>query len=214
VAESKRIPFDLPEGESEIVAGYFTEYAGMKFAMFFFSEYIAVVSSSALLVTIFLGGWHLPFLERSGLVIDIGGNVLFQQALPHGVVILLGVLGFMLKLVTLCWLQLMIRWTLPRFRYDQLMRLGWRKLLPASLVNILFTGLIMLAVGAAGAKVGGALATLGDLSMLLVALVGAGAMIYLVVFLLKPREKRRIFASTSAQFTAQIGGTRSVRMSA
>src|SRR5262249_30184151 len=107
VAESKRIPFDLPEGESEIVAGYFTEYAGMKFAMFFFSEYIAVVSSSALLTTIFLGGWHLPFLERSGLLVEVGGRVLLQQALPHGIVILLGVLGFMLKVITLCWLQLM-----------------------------------------------------------------------------------------------------------
>jgi len=214
VAESKRIPFDLPEGESEIVAGYFTEYAGMKFAMFFFSEYIAVVSSSALLVTIFLGGWHLPFLERSGLVIDIGGTVLFQAALPHAAVVVLGVLGFMLKLVTLCWLQLMIRWTLPRFRYDQLMRLGWRKLLPASLVNILFTGLIMLAVASGGEKLAAALGVAADFTMLLLALVGAGALVYLVIFLLKPREKRRILATTSAQFSAQIGGTRSARMGA
>ncbi|HVJ19143.1 MAG TPA: complex I subunit 1 family protein [Polyangiaceae bacterium] len=214
VAESKRIPFDLPEGESEIVAGYFTEYAGMKFAMFFFSEYIAVVSSSALLVTIFLGGWHLPFVERSGILVDVGGTVLFQQALPHALVIVIGVLGFMLKLVTLCWLQLTIRWTLPRFRYDQLMRLGWRKLLPASLVNILFTGLIMLAVAAGGEKAAASLGVVADFTMLLLAVAGAGAAIYLVIFLLKPREKRRILAMSSAQFAAQIGGTRSARMGA
>jgi NADH-quinone oxidoreductase subunit H len=214
VAESKRIPFDLPEGESEIVAGYFTEYAGMKFAMFFFSEYIAVVSSSALLVTIFLGGWHLPFLERSGLVIQIGDNVLFQQSLPHLVVILIGVLGFMGKLVTLCWLQLMIRWTLPRFRYDQLMRLGWRKLLPASLLNILFTGLVVMAVQSSGGKLESALTLVGRLTMLLVALAGAGGLIYAVLFALNPREKRRILASSSAQFAAQVGGTRSARMGA
>ncbi len=81
VAEIKRIPFDFPEGESEIVAGYFTEYAGMKFAMFFFSEYIAVVTSSALLMSaIFLGGWHLPFIERDGIHVAIGDTVFFEPA--------------------------------------------------------------------------------------------------------------------------------------
>ncbi|HYO93197.1 MAG TPA: complex I subunit 1 family protein, partial [Polyangiaceae bacterium] len=84
VAESKRIPFDIPEGESEIVAGYYTEYAGMKFAMFFFAEYIAVVTSSALMAALFLGGWHLPFLGRDGLTLAIGDTVFFHQILPHG----------------------------------------------------------------------------------------------------------------------------------
>ncbi|HTQ03301.1 MAG TPA: complex I subunit 1 family protein, partial [Polyangiaceae bacterium] len=191
VAESKRIPFDLPEGESEIVAGYFTEYAGMKFAMFFFSEYIAVVSSSALLAVIFLGGWNLPFLYRDGFHVAIGGTALFDQPLAHGLVIVLGVLAFLLKVVTLCWLQLMIRWTLPRFRYDQLMRLGWRKLLPASLVNILATGLgVMLLQGAEGPLAMG-LRVLCDASTLLVGVVMAALLVWLVVFLLKPVHKRQ-----------------------
>ena len=213
VAESKRIPFDLPEGESEIVAGYYTEYAGMKFAMFFFSEYIAVVSSSALMATLFLGGWHLPFLDRDGLRIVIGEDVLFYQALPHGLVILLGVLGFLGKLVVLCWLQLMIRWTLPRFRYDQLMRLGWRKLLPASLVNVLATGLLILAVGSAtGAQRW--LSVAGDLTMALVALLGLAAVVWFFVFMLTPANKRKMLATSSAQFAAALGGTRSAKMGA
>jgi NADH-quinone oxidoreductase subunit H len=214
VAESKRIPFDLPEGESEIVAGYFTEYAGMKFAMFFFSEYIAVVSSSALLAAIFLGGWNLPFLYRDGIHVSIAGNPLFDLALGHGFVIILGVIAFLLKVVLLCWLQLMIRWTLPRFRYDQLMKLGWRKLLPASIVNILGTGLVVLLLDSAQGTLANALRTLSDVTTLIVGLSMAGVAIWLVVFLLKPTHKRRMLASTSVQFAAQMGGTRTARMEA
>jgi NADH-quinone oxidoreductase subunit H len=212
VAESKRIPFDLPEGESEIVAGYFTEYAGMKFAMFFFSEYIAVVSSSALLVVIFLGGWNLPFLFRDGFHVAIGGNALWDQALPHGLVIVLGLVAFLVKVLVLCWLQLMIRWTLPRFRYDQLMKLGWRKLLPASLVNVLATGLGVMLLQSAEGTFASVLRALCDVSALVVGLAMAGALVSLVVFLLKPAHKRSMLASTSAQFAAQMGGTRTFRM--
>jgi NADH-quinone oxidoreductase subunit H len=214
VAESKRIPFDLPEGESEIVAGYFTEYAGMKFAMFFFSEYIAVVSSSALMVTLFLGGWHLPFLDRDGLRLAFGGNEIFFQALPHGLVILLGLLGFLGKTIALCWLQLTIRWTLPRFRYDQLMRLGWRKLLPASLVNILATGLVILVAQSIGGAAERWLGLAGELTMALVALAGIAAAVWFFVFMLTPPNKRKLLATTSAQFAAALGGTRTSRMSA
>ena len=129
VAESKRIPFDMPEGESEIVAGYFTEYAGMKFAMFFFAEYIAVVTSSALMAAIFLGGWHLPFINRDGHRDRDRRSGLPEPGDAPRLVVVIGLLGFILKTIVLCWLQLTIRWTLPRFRYDQLMKLGWRKLL-------------------------------------------------------------------------------------
>ncbi|HEX7667978.1 MAG TPA: complex I subunit 1 family protein, partial [Polyangiaceae bacterium] len=122
VAESKRIPFDLPEGESELVAGYYTEYSGMKFAMFFFAEYVAVVTSSALMVAVFFGGWHLPFVARDGIHVSIGDTVLLSQRLSHGFVVVIGVLGFVVKTIVLCMIQLTIRWTLPRFRYDQLMR--------------------------------------------------------------------------------------------
>jgi len=214
VAESKRIPFDIPEGESEIVAGYFTEYSGMKFAMFFFAEYIAVVTSSGLMSALFLGGWDLPFLHRDGLHVVLGDTVIFEQVLPHLLVVVVGALGFVLKTVTLCWLQLMIRWTLPRFRYDQLMRLGWRKLLPASLGNVLATGLIVLTIASAGPAVGKFMDLLADYTKALVALAGFGGFIYFVVFLVKPVHKKKSLASTSAQFAAAAGGTRSVRMGA
>lgn len=214
VAESKRIPFDIPEGESEIVAGYFTEYAGMKFAMFFFAEYIAVVTSAGLMSAIFLGGWDLPFLYRDGLHVSIGGTVIFEQALPRLAIVIIGALGFVLKTLTLCWLQLMIRWTLPRFRYDQLMRLGWRKLLPASLANVLVTGVIVMAIVTGGPAVGKFMALLGDYSKAFVALAGLGGFIYFIVFLVKPVHKRKSLASSSAQFAAAAGGTRSARMSA
>jgi NADH-quinone oxidoreductase subunit H len=214
VAESKRIPFDLPEGESEIVAGYYTEYAGMKFAMFFFAEYIAVVTSSALMSAIFLGGWDLPFIRPDGLHIAIGNTVLVSETLPHVLIVVIGALGFVLKTVALCWLQLTIRWTLPRFRYDQLMKLGWRKLLPASLVNILATGVLILAVQSAGPSVTHALDVVSDLTKLALALLGLGALVLFVLFLLKPRNKRRSLASTSAQFAAALGGTREARMEA
>jgi len=214
VAESKRIPFDIPEGESEIVAGYFTEYAGMKFAMFFFAEYIAVVTSAGLMSAIFLGGWDLPFLYRDGLHVSIGETVIFEQALPHLAIVIIGALGFVLKTLTLCWLQLMIRWTLPRFRYDQLMRLGWRKLLPASLANVLVTGVIVMAIVTGGPAVGKFMSLLADYSKAFVALAGLGGFIYFIVFLVKPVHKRKSLASSSAQYAAAAGGTRSARMSA
>jgi len=134
--------------------------------------------------------------------------------LPHLVIVIVGALGFVLKTLTLCWLQLMIRWTLPRFRYDQLMRLGWRKLLPASLGNVLATGLIVMAIVSAGPGVAEFMALLADYSKAIVALAGLGGFIYFIVFLVKPVHKRQSLASTSAQFAAAAGGTRSARMSA
>jgi len=214
IAEAKRIPFDIPEGESEIVAGYYTEYAGMKFAMFFFAEYIAVVSSSALMAALFFGGWHLPFVNRDGLHLAFGDTQILTQQLPHVFVIVLGVLAFIGKTIVLCWVQLSIRWTLPRFRYDQLMRLGWRKLLPASLLNILATGLIVLAVQESGASFQNGLRVLGDLTEGFVALAGLGFGIWFVLFLLKPAEHRRLLATSAAQFAASMGGTRTSRMGA
>jgi NADH-quinone oxidoreductase subunit H len=214
VAESKRIPFDLPEGESELVAGYYTEYSGMKFAMFFFAEYVAVVTGSALMAAVFLGGWHLPFVARDGIHIAIGGNEIFSQPVGHGLVIILGELGFIVKTILLCMIQLTIRWTLPRFRYDQLMRLGWRKLLPASLANLIITGLAILAIQAAGPSVTQALAVASDLTQAFVALLGIVVVVVFVRFLLAPAEHRRVVASTSAKFAAMAGGTRTARMSA
>jgi NADH-quinone oxidoreductase subunit H len=214
VAESKRIPFDIPEGESEIVAGYFTEYAGMKFAMFFFAEYIAVVTASALMAAVFFGGWSLPFVFRDGIHVSVGGSSLFDMALPHGAVVAIGALGFIFKTIVLCWLQLTIRWTLPRFRYDQLMRLGWRKLLPASLANILLTGFVVMAIQSAGPAVGRGMDVLANLCNLLIAASGIGLVVWLAVFLSTPRQRKQTLATTSAQYAAEAGGTRTARMGA
>lgn len=142
IAESKRIPFDIPEGESELAAGYFTEYSGMKFGMFFMGEFVEVISSSGLLIALFLGGYDLPFLEDYGF--DFFGLIV---GVPHVAVIALQVVTFVIKLIIIIWLQLMIRWSLPRFRYDQLMQLCWKLLLPLSLLNILITGAVILFLG-------------------------------------------------------------------
>ncbi|MBI1884477.1 MAG: NADH-quinone oxidoreductase subunit NuoH [Chlamydiae bacterium] len=138
MAETKRTPFDLPEGESEII-GYFVEYSGMKFGMFFLTDFLETVLASALLTTLFLGGWQIPYLFHDGFHFPWG--TVWIMAQPW--VILLGVIAFSIKVIFFCWFLMMIRWTLPRFRYDQLMRLGWKIMLPISLINILVTGLVM-----------------------------------------------------------------------
>ena len=138
IAETKRAPFDIPEGEPEII-GYFVEYSGMRWGIFFLAEFIEVVFIAAVVTTVFFGGWQVPFLEPQGF--HING---FTWALPHGIVALLQFAAFGLKVVLLCWFQLMVRWTLPRFRADQLMNLGWKVLLPTSLAWIMFTALIKL----------------------------------------------------------------------
>src|SRR5947208_12424032 len=92
-AESKRIPFDLPEAESELVSGYFTEYSGMKFGMFYFAEYMEVVTSSMLLVTIFLGGWELPFIHRDGITIAFGTTTIASLKMAHVARVVISVLG-------------------------------------------------------------------------------------------------------------------------
>jgi NADH-quinone oxidoreductase subunit H len=214
VAESKRIPFDIPEGESELVAGYFTEYCGMKFAMFMFSEYIAMVSAGAVMAAIFLGGWDLPFVHRDGIHVAIGQTVLWAQELPHPAIVALGFFGFVFKVLFMCWLQLSIRWTLPRFRYDQVMRLGWRVLLPLSLGNVLVTGLIILVAGSASPSFQNGLNVAADLTKLVLAVGGLVAFVVLVAFLLSPPRHQRLVASTSARFAAAAGGTRDARMGA
>jgi len=214
VAESKRIPFDIPEGESELVAGYFLEYCGMKFAMFQISEYIAMVSAGAIMAAIFLGGWDVPFLYPDGLHVHIGKSELFSSLLPHPLVILLGFVGFVLKVVFMCWLQLSIRWTLPRFRYDQVMRLGWRVLLPLSLGNSLLTGFAILVMQSASAELQAAFGAAADLTKAAIAVGGLVGAVVVVRFLLSPPRHRQSVASTSARFAAAAGGTRDAEMGA
>ncbi len=125
-AETNRLPFDLPEAEPELVGGYHTEYSGMKFGTFFLAEYANMITSSALIVTLFLGGWQFPFLDRFGLA-------------PLWVS-LIQILTFVVKVAGTLFFYMWIRWTIPRFRYDQLMSLGWKVMLPLALLNIAVTG--------------------------------------------------------------------------
>ncbi len=212
-AETKRIPFDLPEGESEII-GYFTEYSGMKFGMFFFAEYIEIVTSSALLVTLFLGGWQLPFLQRDGLVVAIGDLELLRYPIGHLAITGFQVVAFFGKVLAVCWVQAVIRWTLPRFRYDQLMKLGWRLILPLSLANIAVTGVFVLAIDNASPMIQSALGILGDLTQAFVALATLAATIALVLYVLKPTTKKRSVLSSSAVMVQKQGGTRTAPMQA
>ena len=140
IAETKRAPFDLPEGEPEIV-GYFVEYSGLRFGMFFLGEFIEVVFVAAVVVTVFFGGWDVPFLRYDGWHFGFLG---VESIWPHGLVVLVQIIAWTVKVIFFFWLQLLIRWTLPRFRPDQLMSLGWTKLLPLSLANILITALVIL----------------------------------------------------------------------
>ena len=130
-AETNRIPFDLPEAETELVAGYHTEYSSMKFAMFFVAEYANMCTVASLATLMFLGGWHSPF----GSLFPSFGPQLLQDLLP--------VVWFSLKVFFFIFLYIWIRGTLPRFRYDQLMDFGWKFLLPLAIVNIVVTSLIM-----------------------------------------------------------------------
>jgi len=122
-AETNRLPFDMPESETELVGGYHTEYSSMKFALFFLGEYANMIAASAMMVTLFLGGWSLPFFGLDHAAGSVGVGILH-------ILIFLGKVGFFL--VGFIW----VRWMWPRFRYDQLMHLGWERLLPAGLVNI------------------------------------------------------------------------------
>jgi NADH-quinone oxidoreductase subunit H len=116
IAETNRAPFDFPEAEQELVAGYHTEYSSMSFAMFFLAEYVNMVTVSAVATDLFLGGWHGPFLPES-----------------------FGWIWFLVKMSALLFFYIWVRWTLPRYRYDQLMMFGWKFLLPLAVVNLLVT---------------------------------------------------------------------------
>jgi len=143
IAENKRIPFDAPEAESELVAGYFTEYSGLKFGMFFMAEFIEMVTIGAIVTILFFGAWHIPFLTTATLLemFDFLGT-----SGANLVVMLIHVGVFFGKVTLFIFVQMIIRWTLPRFRYDQIMKLGWKILLPLSLANVLVTGVVILAL--------------------------------------------------------------------
>jgi NADH-quinone oxidoreductase subunit H len=142
MAENKRAPFDMPEGESEIVAGYHTEYSGMRFGLFFMAEFIEVIVIAALMTAIFLGGWSIPWLSTERIVGAI--SPFFGGGVANLLCMVLHVSTWLVKVCALIWLQMALRWTLPRFRYDQVMDLCWKILLPLSIANIFVTGLVLL----------------------------------------------------------------------
>jgi len=129
-AETNRTPFDLPEAEPELVGGYHTEYSSFKFALFFLAEYANMITASAVVVTLYLGGWQIPYLEL--LELPVYANVLLQ------------ILAFAVKVAFLLFVFQWVRWTVPRFRYDQLMNLGWKVMLPIALANVVVTGIVLL----------------------------------------------------------------------
>ncbi|MGH7489938.1 MAG: complex I subunit 1/NuoH family protein, partial [bacterium] len=156
-AETNRLPFDLPEAESELIAGYHTEYSAMKFSLFFIAEYGGMVTSSALMATLFFGGWDVPFTARD----NIGPYSGWLSLLSVGIMLA--------KMLFFIFLFMWVRWTLPRFRYDQLMSLGWKFMLPVILVYIVLIAAVMLGLSAAGVQPGTWYATiLGAVNIALV----------------------------------------------
>jgi NADH-quinone oxidoreductase subunit H len=146
-AENRRIPFDLPEAESELIAGYFTEYSAMKMGLFMFAEFIEIAIIAALFVTLFLGGYNLPYMSDAGFVLP-GGHVV---AMSHGAVVITQVLTFLVKVFLMCSFLILVRWSLPRFRYDQLLRFAWKFMLPLAIANLVVTVVAVWAIRGAGA---------------------------------------------------------------
>ncbi|MBK8253865.1 MAG: NADH-quinone oxidoreductase subunit H [Polyangiaceae bacterium] len=207
LAETKRVPFDQPEGESEIVAGYFVEYSGMKWGMFMTGEYVEVITSSILLVTLFFGGYALPFLDPDGIRVAFGDNVLFTYKMNHVAVVVISAIAFFTKVIVMAWAQVFIRWTLPRFRYDQLMKLGWTRLLPLALGNMLVTAIVVLAVNG-HADIEGALALVADVTQALIALGMLAAVLAFFFGIVEPVKRQKVLLSTAQKFAAAAGGVR------
>mgnify|MGYP001043627121 CR=1 FL=1 len=151
-AETNRLPFDLAEAESELVTGYHTEYSAMKFSMFFIAEYSHVLTASALMATLFLGGWDIPFVKFDNMVVVAPGVV--QGAEPAVWKTLLTGAVFAVKTLFFVGVYMWVRWTLPRFRYDQVMHLGWKVLLPTALAYIAVIGTTILVLDRLGIEYG------------------------------------------------------------
>jgi NADH-quinone oxidoreductase subunit H len=131
-AETNRLPFDLPEAEPELVGGFHTEYSSMKFAGFFLAEYANMIIASAMIVTLYLGGYNLPFVN------------VYSLGLSNVMVVLIQILMFLIKVGALLFFFIWVRWSIPRFRYDQLMNLGWKVMFPLSLINIIWVAVLIM----------------------------------------------------------------------
>jgi NADH-quinone oxidoreductase subunit H len=192
-AETNRLPFDLPEAESELIAGYHSEYSAMKFSMFFIAEYANMVTASALMATLFFGGWDIPF-------------TMWDNVAPHtGIKTLLTTLFFFAKILFFVFFYMWIRWTLPRFRYDQLMSLGWKVLLPMALAYIVIIasaviGLQIAGFGPASWQFNAGLAGLNVVCVLLLLYVlDRGRIISPAYSRLDPRHLERLRGMTAAR---------------
>jgi NADH-quinone oxidoreductase subunit H len=184
-AETNRLPFDLPEAESELIAGYHTEYSAMKFSLFFIAEYASMVTASALMATLFFGGWDVPFTSHD----NIGPYSGWLSLLSVGI--------FLAKILFFIFVFMWVRWTLPRFRYDQLMSLGWKFMLPLALIYIVLIAAVMLGLSAAGIHEGMMYAAiLGSLNVALViilfAILDRGRIISPAYGRMHPREIERL----------------------
>jgi NADH-quinone oxidoreductase subunit H len=151
LAETNRVPFDLPEAEAEIVGGYHTEYSSMKFGMFFLGEYFHLITTGGLITIFFLGGWDIPFWQGDNIRVLADGTVIGDPAWWKT---LLTLLAFTAKTVFFVAFFMFVRWTIPRFRYDQLMDLGWKVFIPALMAYIMLMAVAIFALDAAGVEVG------------------------------------------------------------
>jgi NADH-quinone oxidoreductase subunit H len=143
IAENKRVPFDLPEAESELIAGYFTEYSGMKMGLFMFAEFIEIAIIGALFTTLFLGGYNLPYMTDAGFAFPGG----YEVAMSHGAVVITQLVVFLAKVFVVCSFQILVRWSLPRFRWDQVLRFAWKFMFPLALANLIVTVVFVWALG-------------------------------------------------------------------
>jgi NADH-quinone oxidoreductase subunit H len=138
VAENKRIPFDLPEAESELIAGFYTEYSAMKMGLFMFAEFIEIAIIAALFTTLFLGGYNLPYMTDAGFAFPGG----YELPMSHGAVVVTQLVVFLAKVLLVASFQILVRWSLPRFRYDQVLSFAWKFMLPLTLVNLTVTAVL------------------------------------------------------------------------
>ncbi len=167
-AETNRVPFDLPEAESELIAGYHSEYSAMKFSMFPISEYANMVTASAMFVTLFLGGWDIPFTQWD----NFGPYTVGKAIATFGM--------FAAKVIFFVFFYIWIRWTLPRFRYDQLMSLGWKVMLPTALAYVVIVASAILGLDAAGVARG---------KMFGLAMFGMNAVLLVILFFILDRGR-------------------------